>query len=259
MNAPDSPKVMPKGGRKGGAMYPRVTLKDAIGYARKLVNKTHIGPQPRDVIMSGVVGATSGIGNVRISALKQYGLLSGDEKIKYSATDLAKSISSAIPDELNLLYRKSALKPNIFAKIFNTFHGDGISRAKLRQRAAQLDVHPEQLDDCVDVYLATMQFAELIQLDGEVFRHIALDQIDSNHTSNSDQGEGSGVADASPEAENEEELDSNGEDVQPDVGRDQSDVNRPRAIFNVSINLDSSLDTDKLERQLSILKKFGAI
>ena len=85
-------KAMPKGGRKGGAVFPRIGLVDALAYAKKLVSKTHSGPQQTDIIHSGVVGAKSGVGNVRISALKQYGLLTGDTKTGFSASELAKKM-----------------------------------------------------------------------------------------------------------------------------------------------------------------------
>ncbi|UPG94309.1 hypothetical protein [Luteibacter aegosomatissinici] len=33
----------------------------------------------------------------------------------------------------------------------------------------------------------------------------------------------------------------------------------PRAVFHVNVSLDSSLDTEKLEKQLALLKRYGAI
>ena len=33
----------------------------------------------------------------------------------------------------------------------------------------------------------------------------------------------------------------------------------PRAVFNVNVSLDSSLDIEKLQKQLELLKRFGAI
>ena len=33
----------------------------------------------------------------------------------------------------------------------------------------------------------------------------------------------------------------------------------PRAVFNVNVTLDSSLDIEKLQKQLEVLKRFGAI
>lgn len=135
---------MPKGGRKGGSVFPRVALNDAIKYARKLVSKTHTSAQPKDVILSGVVGAKTGTGDVRMSALKQYGFLKGDTKSNFFADELAKKIAAAPPEELVPLYRQAMLKPTVFKKLFDTFHGDTISKAKLKQRAADLKVHPDE-------------------------------------------------------------------------------------------------------------------
>lgn len=84
-----APKKMPKGGRKGGANFPRHTLKEALAWSKKLVSKTHQGPQQPVVIYSGVVGAKSGIGNVTISALKHFELLEDDASNGFSASDLA--------------------------------------------------------------------------------------------------------------------------------------------------------------------------
>ncbi len=33
----------PKGGRKGGTLFPKLNLKQALEYAEKLVSKTHTG------------------------------------------------------------------------------------------------------------------------------------------------------------------------------------------------------------------------
>jgi len=44
----------PKGGRKGGTGYPKVKLEQAVAYAKKLVGKTHTGPQPALTILPGV-------------------------------------------------------------------------------------------------------------------------------------------------------------------------------------------------------------
>ena len=57
-------RQMPKGGRKGGAVFPRVALSDALLFARKLVSKTHTSAQPQDVILTGVMGSKGGTGRV---------------------------------------------------------------------------------------------------------------------------------------------------------------------------------------------------
>ena len=54
-SAPSGKRPLPK--RKGGTRFPRYNLKDALGWATKLVSKTHLGPQTADVIFSGVLAS----------------------------------------------------------------------------------------------------------------------------------------------------------------------------------------------------------
>jgi hypothetical protein len=93
-------RQMPKGGRKGGSVFPRTSFDTAIAYARRLVSKTHTGAQPQDVIFSGVVGAKGSRGVTHMSALRQYGFLKGDLKSNFSADDLAIKIAASPPEEL---------------------------------------------------------------------------------------------------------------------------------------------------------------
>lgn len=267
MNAPEKKKkVMPKGGRKGGSSFPRVSLSDALGYSKKLVTKTHVARIPIDVVYSGVVGAKGSRGGTRASALKQYGLIVGDTKQNYSASSLAKEIAAAPQEELIVLYRDSALRPNIFKKLSETFHGDSVSRAKLKQRAAELKVHPDETETCVDIYLSSMQTAQLIQSDGELFNHIVPadgDTLKPDVTESSEVGQD----DVEDEADAKFLGDNGSDSEDPDQRRDggspsEQRVRRgatPRAMFTVSVQLDASLDTDKLEKQLALLKKYGAL
>lgn len=266
-------REMPKGGRKGGSVFPRVTLNDAISYARKLVSKTHTGPQPSEVILSGVVGAKGGKGAVRMSALKQYGFLKGDSKTDYSAADLAKKIVAAPPDELVALYRQAMLKPTVFKKLFDTFHGDTVSKAKLKQRVADLKVHPDETATCVDLYVSGMTTAGLVTVDGDQVKHLASSDVAAASAA-------SAAAEVEPETTDEEAggvepaqaedsagegtgSAANGAMVNEKIANAQalSDINQsgPRAVFNVNVTLDSSLDIEKLQKQLELLKRFGAI
>lgn len=266
-------RQMPKGGRKGGSVFPRVTLNDAIGYARKLVSKTHTAPQPQDVILSGVVGAKGGTGSVRMSALKQYGFLKGDMKANFSADDLAKKIAAAPPEELAPLYRQAVLKPTVFKKLFDTYHGDIVSKAKLKQRAADLKVHPDETATCVDLYVSGMTTAGLATVEGDLVKHLTSSDVAAG-------SKASAVAEAEPETTDEESIGvelfeaegSGGENASvasnsatdADKGAKTHALNGvdqtgPRAVFNVNVTLDSSLDIEKLQKQLELLKRFGAI
>ncbi|MER9023519.1 hypothetical protein NKI01_13245 [Mesorhizobium sp. M0815] len=264
-------RQMPKGGRKGGSVFPRITLQDALGYARKLVSKTHTSAQPIDIIISGVVGAKSGMGRIRISALKQYGLLKGDLKSNFAADDLAKKISAAPEEELVYLYREAILKPTIFKTLFDTFHGDTVTRSKLKQRAADLKIHPDETETCVDLYISGMQLARLASIDGDRVTHVASngisvasrdmppagDNLASQDDSQSDEAPDTNAnTEADVEAANGgREANTSGATASPSEAVQAG----PRAIFNVNVTLDSSLDTEKLKKQLELLKQFGAI
>jgi hypothetical protein len=266
-------RQMPKGGRKGGSVFPRVALNDAIGYARKLVSKTHTAPQPKDVIFSGVLGAKGGRGDVRMSALKQYGFLKGDLKTNFSADDLAKKIAAAPADELVPLYRQAILKPTVFKKLFDTFQGDSVSKAKLKQRAADLKVHPDETGTCVDLYVSGMTTAELVTVEGDQVKHAASNDVAAaSAASAAAEAELKATAEESGGDEFTEAEDSGGEGV----GEAENGANAdekvakaralkrtgqsgPRAVFNVNVTLDSSLDIEKLQKQLELLKRFGAI
>lgn len=244
-------KSMPVGVRKGGTRYPLYSLVDAVPWSRKLVSKTHLGPQPQDVVLAGVVDAKSTTGKVRVSALKQYNLLEGNSKA-YQATSLAKSIASAPDDELKALLRQAALHPAVFKALYETFQGDEVSTAKLRQRASDLAVHPDKAEACVQIYVASLEYADLLVVVGDKVAHKSLQPGASLPNKQpetgleEDQSEGDGK-DPEPDPQEEEELET------PGLG------GRPRAIFHVNVNLDASLDTDKLQRQLDLLKKYGAI
>jgi hypothetical protein len=264
-------KVMPKGGRKGGTIFPRVALKEAVDYARKLVSKTHTGAQPRDVIFSGVVGAKSGLGDVRISALKQYGFLKGDTKSNFSADDLAKKIVAAPPEELVQLYRQAVLRPTVFKRLFDTFHGDTVSKAKLKQRAADLKVHPDETTTCVDLYISGMSMGQLVSVDGDQVEHLASSDIEGSSLPKAERDIGGSTGDDGSADQvlnhSEEGVDEiGGWVISPAKGEEANamrskeiEQSAPRAVFNVNVTLDSSLDIEKLQKQLELLKRFGAI
>lgn len=259
-------RQMPKGGRKGGSVFPRVPLADALVYAKKLVSKTHVGPQPRDVILIGVIGSKHDKGEIAMSALRQYGLMKGDTKSNFSAEVVAKKISAAPPEELISLYRLAALKPTIFRSLFETFHSDTVTKARLKQRAADLKVHPDETGRCVDLYVASMVTAGLVTVSGEQVTHVASvdavapSQAEPAAVSNGEMDLGEAAAEDSGEnivaATTIEDI---GTDASAQIQGVGTASPPPRAVFNVNVTLDSSMDIEKLQKQLELLKRFGAI
>jgi hypothetical protein len=258
---------MPKGGRKGGSIFPRVTLTDAVAYAKKLVSKTHTAPQSQEVILMGVIGSKHDKGKYGMSALKQFGLMKGDAKSGYVADELAKRITAAPPEELVSLYRQAALKPTVFNGLFATYHGDTVSKAKLKQRASDLKVHPDECANCVELYVSSLVAAGLVTVAGDQVSHLASSDASSSQASaEGDPADLDGVGSEEVDEGAPEEGSSNigTEAGSPgDTGSVAKDASRsqpkresghgPRAVFNVNVTLDSSLDTEKRKRRLKAL------
>lgn len=156
----------PKGGRKGGTIFPRIDLEKALTYAEKLVGKTHTGPLPEATILAGVFENAGALGRVRASALRQYNLLEGDPK-GYQATELAKSINAAPEEEKPPHLQKAFLSPKVFQEIFTTFQDDTVTKAKIKQRTLGLKVHPDSAEECVEVFVESAQTAGLGTIDGD--------------------------------------------------------------------------------------------
>src|SRR5438874_4982949 len=156
----------PKGGRRGGTTFPRVALKQALEYSDKLVSKTHTGSLPEKTILAGVFGNSGPLGKVRVSALKQFGLLDGKPSA-YKASELAKSIDAAVEEDKEPLLQKAFLSSKLFKEMFTTYNGDTVPKGKLRQHALTLKVHPDSAEECVDLFLASAETAHLGTRDGD--------------------------------------------------------------------------------------------
>jgi hypothetical protein len=239
----------PKGGRKGGAVYPRIDLKQAHGYAIKLVSKTHTGPQSEKIILPGVFHNSGANGKVKVSALKQYSLLQGEPNA-YESTQLAKDINSAPSNEVGSLLQKACLSPNVFKTLFETFHNDTVAIAKIRQQTINLKVHPDSADDCVKIFTDSLVYAGLAQVD--------QDQVILSTTSKFPEKT------ETEETQIEEHLENDSKDT--DVEHENKDPEfkqtdrRPiTPAFHVNISIDSSMDPEKLEKILKVLKQHGAI
>jgi len=245
-------KAMPRGGRKGGPAFPRISLKRALEYSEKLVRKTHTGPQPEEDILRGVFENVGPEGGVRASALKQYGLLEVTAD-GYKATDLAKQIVAALPEQRNPLLRRALLSSKLFKRIFDTHNGDTVSTAKIRQTALGLKVHLDSADECVKLFIESVVTAGLGTLEGE---SIVLVQAAATPGPDNNDG-GGGDAEAASPAEAEAAAKAAAEKGSTGDRGATGRVNRPG--LSVSINVDSTSDPDKLEKQLKLLRDYGVI
>lgn len=257
-------RTVPTGGKKGGSVFPRYDLESAVVAAKRLVSKSHIGPIAKDLYVSGVLQATGPRADIKSSSLKQYGFLLGSSKHGFQASDIAKQVALGGEDAAPAL-RKAALHPRVFSKMHEPFSGDSVSKAKLKQRAAQLGVHPDMLDLCVKIYVDSLTTAGLVRVEGDQVVHLAkpVAPIPSDEEAQvSDSGQASDLG-----SDHQDDTSQSASSVEQSVSKDREQDKRlgltgmrtGRALINVNITLDSSLDTEKLEKQLALLKKFGAI
>ena len=252
-------KKTPKSGRKGGAVYPRIDLKQAVEYARKLVSKTHTGAQPASVVLPGVFGSATNAGKIRASALKQFGLLDGTPKA-YNATELARSINAAPPEDLPQLLRPAFMNVSIFKAIFMTFCDDTVTTARIRQHCSTLKIHPDSADHATELFVKSALFAGLITVNGDNISFVAHSAIP---TDDSHEGEPTDAV-GSKEEESNDEGESDDLDSPPPDDRDQQGSQPPSRSAvgnraNIEIRIDPSMDPEKLEKLLSVLKRYRQI
>jgi hypothetical protein len=253
-----APKKAPKGGRRGGTIFPKINLQKALEYGKKLVAKTHVGPQPEDEILPGVFGNSGPEGKVRASALKQFGLMQGEAKA-YQATKLAKDIEAALTEDRPMLLQRAVLASKLFARIFDTFHGDTVSKAQIAKRAKELDVHPASADECAQFFVDSAITAGLGTLSGEA---ISLINASVVTTPAAEPAAGQGTEQTEEHAEETEEDEVEATAATESAAAAKKGVHaqlKGQSAVTVNLTVDSSSDPDKLERQLKLLKQFGLV
>jgi len=263
-------KKMPKGGRKGGTIFPRLKLKQALEYSKKLVSKTAVAPQPEATILAGVFNNAGPEGKVRISALKQLGLIQGTPTA-YKATQLARDIEAAADEkEKQLLVRRAMLTSKVYRELFDTYQADQASKGKIRGRAQQLGVHPDLSEKCAEFFMTSALTAGMATSEGDGIRlmgatEAALPATPEGETPDGSELEIEGPPDSNAAAGAKDDTDR-AEVLVPPAGSQGADATkppapRPRTAADVTVNLtvDSSLDSDKLGKQLELLRSYGLI
>lgn len=242
-------------GRKGGTRFPQEDLSRAVGYAKKLVSKTHSGPQPENNILLSVFNNKGPAGKVRVSVLKQYGLMKGTSKA-YEATQLARDITVAPPDELSPLLHKAFMQAPVFKSLFESFQNDTTSLAKLQRQASVQKVHVDSLSKCVDVFVKSLVFAGLgsNNADQVTLKPSALAPTSGDPDIDDKDKSDDGADTLKPNAKQEEERDAES----PSRTKLKGMTNQSSDV-RVNITIDPTMDPEKLEKHLSVLKKYGVI
>lgn len=248
-----------KSGRKGGTMYPKVDLERAVEYAKKLISKTNGGEQPKNIILSEVFDSSTWYGEVRLSGTKQYGLVEGNPS-GYVASELARKISTASREESPKLLAEACLRPKVFKLLYDKFVNGTISDARIKQQLLNHNVHPDSSDECVALFKNSLVYAGLAKLvDNDIlevqpspFTYSKSHKSgDVNETLETGKKSGS-FADISYYG-----IENNGFDDAQDL-RLKKRYNT-KSNVNVNIEVNPSMDPDKLEQYLKLLKNYGAL
>jgi hypothetical protein len=154
------------------------------------------------------------------------------------------------------------LVPKVYRELINTYQGDQATKGKIRGRVQQLAVHPDVSDTCADLFIASAVTAKLATVDGDGIRLIDAAQQEIPTEKGAPVVEEPLNADVVAEVKKE---DGRTDTITLPTG-DEADggklpVPRPRMAADVAVNLtvDSSLDGDKLEKQLALLRRYGLI
>lgn len=253
-------KEMPKGVKKGGTVFPRINLESALLYADKLVRKTHTGAQARATIYPGVFGSNGTGGEIKASALRQFGLLEGDSNA-INATDLAKRLASAPPEEQSAVRQLACLSPKVYAHLYDTFHGDVVSTGKLKQQIASFRVHPDYLDTCAQLFAESVIVSGLGLNTPEGLKLKARDEAVLSKDEQIENAEETELAPGGSSEDNQEEDFEAPLSFQPATERVRKiEPQQARgAGVALSIAVDSSMDSERLLKHLQALRQFGLI
>jgi hypothetical protein len=241
-----------KGGKKGGTQFPKYSLKHLFPLLKTLVSKTHSTTINIEQLSAGVfgIGAKSDTGKIKSSALKQFGLIEGDYA-KFSATELAAQISILDGDEQLNCLQQAFNNVKVFNNSYNTFQDSKTEKSKIAQYAVStLKIHPDLKEDFLKVLLESAEIAGFCKIDGNIvlfeksnYNFIPIDTEINNEDVNQDND------------------DNGGSDQKPTTDQKFTNSTKQGLIsnINVSIDINSSMDPEKLERLLKLLKGYGAI
>lgn len=224
--------------KKGGTLFPKYSLGEVIERLNRFVEKTHTGTIDLAELNSGVFGlkAKSSSGKIRLSAMRQFGLASGiNDKLK--ASGLAKQISvNKEGQERESLLQQAFFSVKSFSDVFSTFSGDTVTLDKVAVYAVTpVGVHPANKDS----------FAEIFAKSAEACN---LGKVDGNSISLFKKPESTG-----DESEVSQELD----EKQMEIKKSVKEISGTKP--EITIKIDSTLDSKKLEEQLKLLRDYGLI
>jgi hypothetical protein len=229
---------------KGGTRFPQQALGELVEYVDSLARKTRQHDISLAQLNVSVFGLSEGSksGKVQFSSMKQFGLVEG----KYEAlraSPLAQAIAGSQGDGGVRFLRTAFANVKTFADTFRTFAGDETEIAKIESYAeAPLGVHPDKAS------LFARNFAKSAEACG--LATVAADRVTLEQSLDLSVGE-----QATPGGETQDDLADDALDDRSGLTMATS----PGSGHSIAIQVDSSMDPEKLEKHLRILRRYGLI
>jgi hypothetical protein len=142
--------------------YPAIGLSDAVEAVRAIYEGEKRTQVSGEVIAHSLgYSSLSGPARTKISALKKYGLLEGDERKGMRVSDLAVRIlyPNGTKDELGAL-REAALNPELFKLLYNDYR-DGSDGAIMSHLINKMDFAPHGAKQLIAAFRDTYSYAGL--------------------------------------------------------------------------------------------------
>jgi hypothetical protein len=218
-------------------------------------------------LLAELLGATSARGAVKLSAMKQFGLLEEDSRSLFRPTLLAQALAGDNGCQGLALMRQAALKPKVFRELFSTFQGRTISRADVQHRAQALGVHADSALICVSLYVRSLETAQLAFLAGDAVAHApagdGLLGVTSNDAESLERyaeqsatdalaiagGAGPGDRSSLGRALFSQRVGGGAIETHP----------QPQWALTFNLVLSDNTDVAKLEQHLALLRRYGAL
>jgi hypothetical protein len=178
----------------------------------------------------------------------------------YKATKLSRDIDAAPAEERPPLLQQAFLSSKLFKQMFETFHDDTVSKAKIEQRAKGLDVHPESAGECAQIFIDSAVEAGLGTLSGDSISLVkARSILPTAHPPTGEDAQEDTIG------QNKDPADGHVEKTAP-VARNTNETG-PETLarqsgkpgVTLTLTVDPSSDPDKLEKQLKLLRDYGMI
>lgn len=205
------------------------------------------------------IRSTAAEGKIKFSSLKQYGLAEGEYK-EIKPQELASKIELADENEKINLLQKAFLNVSTFQNTFETFQGSIITESKIKAYAVStLKIHPDLSEKFISAFIESAELAGLCSTKGDNISFISANGLTQKPIINDD----TAGDDVNEDKDDELPVDEDSEGKSDEEIDDPKDNPPPRkrqsTLPNIDLKIDPTLDPDKLEKQLKILRKFGLI